>query len=156
MYDLIRAGAAVPKLKVADCKYNTEQISSLINQADDAGIKILCFPELSVSSYTCGDLFLQTALIRECENSINLIAAKSKHTDMLIAAGAPVVCDNQTFNCAVLINKGKILGIVPKTYVPNYSEFYEKRWFSPAGSLISDQINYCGQDVPIGSDLIFK
>ncbi len=156
MYDLIRAGAAVPKLKVADCKYNTEQISSLINQADDAGIKILCFPELSVSSYTCGDLFLQTALIRECENSINLIAAKSKHTDMLIAAGAPVVCDNQTFNCAVLINKGKILGIVPKTYVPNYSEFYEKRWFSPAGSLISDQTNYCGQDVPIGSDLIFK
>lgn len=156
MYGFIRTAVAVPKLKVADCDYNSKQILELINQAKKYNIKILVFPELSLTAYTCGDLFFQACLLEAAKNSLNNILSSTLNIDMLIAIGMPLTVDNQLFNCAVIINKGRILGIVPKTYLPNYNEFYEKRWFSSSNDLISDTVNLCNQQVPIGADLIFK
>lgn len=155
MYSFIRTAAAVPVLKVADCVYNTEEIIKLIDEASKKDVKILAFPELSITSYTCGDLFAQSTLIEYAEKSLEKIAEFSKDKDMFITVGLPVCCDNQTFNCIAGISKGKILGLIPKTNLPNYSEFYEERWFSSADDLISDEITICGQTVPIGSDILF-
>ncbi len=155
MYSFIRTAAAVPVLKVADCVYNTEEIIKLIDEASKKDVKILAFPELSITSYTCGDLFAQSTLIEYAEKSLEKIAEFSKDKDMFITVGLPVCCDNQTFNCIAGISKGKILGLIPKTNLPNYNEFYEERWFSSADDLISDEITICGQTVPIGSDILF-
>lgn len=155
MYSFIRTAAAVPVLKVADCVYNTEEIIKLIDEALKKEVKILAFPELSITSYTCGDLFAQSTLIEYAEKSLEKIAEFSKDKDMFITVGLPVCCDNQTFNCIAGISNGKILGLIPKTNLPNYSEFYEERWFSSADDLISDEITICGQTVPIGSDILF-
>ena len=155
MHSFIRTASAVPKLKVADCIYNTDEILKLIDEAHKKEVKILVFPELSITSYTCGDLFLQSTLIEYAEKCLEKIVYFSANIDMFISVGLPVVCDNQTFNCMVAICKGKILGVVPKTSIPNYSEFYEKRWFSSADDLVSKEISLCNQIVPIGSDLLF-
>ncbi len=155
MYGFIRAAAAVPKLKVADCVYNTDEILNIIEEANNKDIKILAFPELSITSYTCGDLFAQTTLIEYAEKSLERIVDCSKNKDIFITVGLPVCCDNQTFNCIAAISKGKILGLIPKTCLPNYSEFYEERWFASSSDLISDEITICGQTVPIGADILF-
>lgn len=155
MHSFIRTASAVPKLKVADCIYNTDEILKLIDEAHKKDVKILVFPELSITSYTCSDLFLQSTLIEYAEKCLEKIVKFSANIDMFISVGLPVVCDNQTFNCMVAICKGKILGVVPKTSIPNYSEFYEKRWFSSADDLVSKEISLCNQIVPIGSDLLF-
>lgn len=155
MHSFIRTASAVPKLKVADCIYNTDEILKLIDEAHKKDVKILVFPELSITSYTCSDLFLQSTLIEYAEKCLEKIVKFSANIDMFISVGLPVVCDNQTFNCMVAICKGKILGVVPKTIIPNYSEFYEKRWFSSADDLVSKEISLCNQIVPIGSDLLF-
>ncbi len=155
MHGIIRVGSAVPKLKVSDCIYNRKKILELIKLAEKKGVKALCFPELCTSAYTCADLFFQSKLISECEKSVFFLLKESKNIDMLIAVGAPVVCSGRLFNCAVIINRGTIIGIVPKTYIPNYNEFYEKRWFSPAFELSEKETQYCGQIVPIGNDIIF-
>ncbi|HCT63798.1 MAG TPA: NAD(+) synthase [Lachnospiraceae bacterium] len=155
MYDLIRVAAAVPNLAVADTTYNTEEIISLIKEASAKGVKVLVFPELCISAYTCADLFFQSPLLNACVSSLANIIDKTQTVDMVIAVSLPIACDNQTFNCTVVLNKGKILGIVPKTYLPNYNEFYEERWFSSSADLVSKEITLCGQTVPIGNDLIF-
>lgn len=155
MYSFIRTAAAVPKLKVADCIYNTDEILNIIEEAYKKDVKILAFPELSITSYTCADLFAQTTLIEYAEKSLEKIAEFSKDKDMFITVGLPVCCDNQTFNCIAAISKGKILGLIPKTCLPNYSEFYEERWFASSADIISDEITICGQTVPIGADILF-
>ena len=127
----IKVGCAVPKIKVADCIYNVDQILSLIDKAKEKKIEILTFPELCITGYTCGDLFLQKTLINESEKQIKLICEASKSTDMLILIGCPIKISSHLYNCAVAINNGEILSIIPKTNLPNYDEFYEKRWFSP-------------------------
>ncbi len=156
MYGFVRVGAAVPKLEVANCKYNAQEILNLIKQANQENIKVLVFPELCLTAYTCGDLFFQQTLIDNSLAALKYIAENTKYIDMIIALGLPISTDNQLFNCAVVLDKGKILGVVPKTHVPNYSEFYEKRWFSSSKELISNTINLCGQQVPIGANLLFK
>lgn len=156
MYGFVRVGAAVPKLEVANCKYNTQEILKLIKQANQENIKVLVFPELCLTAYTCGDLFFQQTLIDNSLTSLQYIIENTKYIDMVIALGLPISIDNQLFNCAVILDKGKILGVVPKTHVPNYSEFYEKRWFSSSKELISDTINLCTQQAPISSNLLFK
>ncbi|MEA5085278.1 MAG: NAD(+) synthase [Lachnospiraceae bacterium] len=155
MYGLVRVAAAVPKLAVADTPYNTEEIIQLIYEASNKDVKVLVFPELCISAYTCSDLFFQSPLLTACLASLSHIIEKTQSVDMIIGVSLPIECDNQTFNCTALLHKGKILGIVPKTYLPNYSEFYEERWFSSSTDLISKEITLCGQTVPIGSDLIF-
>ena len=156
MYGFIRVGSALPKCKLADCIYNTEELIQILQQANEKQIQILVFPELSITAYTCGDLFFQHSLLEYAEKGLNDIVKASQDIDVFAVVGIPIVIDNQLFNCAVAIYKGNILGIVPKSYLPNYSEFQEKRWFSSAKQLLSNEIVLCGQKVPIGTDLIFK
>lgn len=155
MFEFIKVGAAVPLLKVADCIYNKKEILKLINEAEQKKVKIIVFPELCITSYTCGDLFMQSSLLKAAEKSLEEIADKTTSMDMFIVLSMPVLADNQCFNCSIALHKGKILGIVPKTYLPNYSEFYEERWFSSSTDLISKEVTLCNQRVPIGSDLLF-
>ena len=156
MYGFFRAGAAVPKLKVADCNYNKVQIMELINEAEKNKVKAIVFPELCLSAYTCADLFLQRTLINECEKVLSEIVEETKDKDIFIILGLPVEADSTTFNCAAVLHKGKILGAVPKTYIPNYGEFYEKRWFSSSNAVLSSEIMLCGQKVPFGANMLFR
>lgn len=156
MYSLVRTAAASPKLAVADCSYNKEEILKTIDIACEKGISILTFPELCICGYTCGDLFGQSGLISACEETLAQILYATSEKDMLIVLGLPIEADNQLFNCAAAIHKGKILGVSVKTYLPNYSEFYEKRWFSPADNITSDEITLCGQTVPWGNNILYK
>ena len=155
MYGYVRVGAAVPRLKLADCTYNKEQIVTMAKEAAVKGIRVLTFPELCITGYTCADLFMQRPLLVAAEKTIKAIASETAELNVFIVVGAPVPLDSQAFNCAVAIYKGEILGMVPKTHLPNYSEFAEERWFSSADDILVDRIRYAGQEVPIGSDLLF-
>lgn len=154
--DFIKVGSACPKTKVADVIYNVENICSCIDESYNKEVKFIVFPELCVTSYTCGDLFLTSSLLDKALDGIKIICEKSINKDMLIAVGTPLVHNNVLYNCAFLIFEGKILGIVPKSYIPNYSEFYEKRWFTEAAMLIDETVNLQFQnDIPFGTNLIF-
>ncbi len=156
MFGFLRVGAAVPNLRIADCDYNVQEILTSINNAQKQNVKILVFPELSITGYTCGDLFYQNTLLTSAINGLNNILKYTSDIDMLISLGMPLYTDSQIFNCAITIHKGKILGVVPKTYIPNYNEFYEKRWFSSSLDLKSSEIELCNQIVSIGKDLLFS
>ena len=156
MYGFFRVGAAVPELKVADCSFNTKEILKVIQEAKEKNIRALVFPELCISSYTCGDLFLQRTLIESCEKSLSDIAKQTSDIDMYIILGLPVEMDCRTFNCAAVLYKGKILSLIPKTYIPNYGEFYEKRWFASANEAVSNEIVFGGQNVPVGAKILFR
>lgn len=155
--DFIKVGAACPKTKVADIAYNIENIYTCIEDAKKQNIKFLVFPELSVTSYTCGDLFLNSSLLRASLDGLESIAKNSINKDMLIAVGAPLLYNNALYNCAYLIFEGDILGIVPKSYIPNYCEFYEKRWFTQGVNITDQKVNLSFQkDIPFGTNLIFN
>ncbi|WP_010251817.1 NAD(+) synthase [Acetivibrio cellulolyticus] len=155
-YGFVRVGAAVPKLKVANCEYNAAQIVELIKKADKEYVKFLVFPELCITAYSCGDLFHQDALLKEASKQLENILENTKNTDLVAIIGIPLSLNNQLFNCAVVIQSGKILGAVPKTFIPNYSEFYEERWFATGNKALSDTINICGHNVPFGVDILFE
>lgn len=155
MYGFVKAGTAVPRLHLADCIANKEEILSLITQAQQCGVQVLTFPELALTGYTCADLFFQSSLLYAAEQALSEIAEKTKEIDMVLVIGVPVAVDNQLFNCAAVLYQGCILGLVPKTFIPNYSEFYEKRWFASANDMVREEISYAGQTVPIGADLLF-
>lgn len=155
MFGYVKVGAAVPRLRLADCIYNKEQIVAMAKDAAAKGVRVLTFPELCITGYTCADLFMQRSLLVAAEKCVKTIAEETKDLDLFLAIGAPVALDSQAFNCAVAIYKGEILGLVPKTHLPNYSEFAEERWFSSADDILVECINYAGQNVPIGSDLLF-
>ncbi|WP_405725516.1 NAD(+) synthase [Anaerotignum sp.] len=155
MFGYVKVGAAVPRLRLADCTYNKEQIVAMAKDASAKGVRVLTFPELCITGYTCADLFMQRSLLVATEKAVKAIAEETADLDLFFVIGAPVPLDSQAFNCAVAIYKGEILGLVPKTHLPNYSEFAEERWFSSADDILVDHIHYAGQDVPIGSDLLF-
>ncbi len=152
----IRTGTAIPKLSVANPVFNCRQLLDLIVQAASQQVQVLVFPELCITGYTNGDLFNQRLLLEAGESALAQLLQDTKLLDMIIAVGMPVQADNQLFNCAVVFFQGKILGVVPKTFIPNYNEFYEKRWFSSSMQRISDQISLCGQWVPFDENLLFK
>ncbi len=127
----VKVAAGTPKIRVADCDYNAGQIIALIKEAAAQGVKVLALPELCVTGYTCGDLFLQDTLLDGAERALGRILEETKELDLLTALGMPVRAGGKLFNCAVVIQKGSVLAIIPKTYVPNYGEFYETRWFHP-------------------------
>lgn len=155
--DFIKVAAACPKTKVGDVDYNIENILSCIDDAKRDGSKFIVFPELCITSYTCGDLFLQEYLINKALNGIKRILENTKDNDILIAVGAPLLYGSALYNCAFLLFKGKILGIVPKSYLPNYSEFYEKRWFTEGLSVEDEIVDLPYQkDIPFGTNLIFS
>lgn len=131
----IKVSAATPKIKVADPAYNTEEILKIIDETEKNGASILVFSELTISGYTCGDLFLQQPLLTECKNQLLRIVKATKKKDMLVVVGCPIIVNQKLYNCAVVINRGEILGIVPKTHLPNYSEFYELRHFTSGEGL---------------------
>lgn len=155
-YGFIRAGVAVPFLKVANPLFNIEQIRKLILKASERKVQVLIFPELSVTGYSVGDLFNQRLLLESAQQELANLLEATKETNMLIALGMPVMADNQLFNCAVLIHAGQILGAIPKTFIPNYSEFYEKRWFASSVNRISNKVKICGAVVPFNENLLFK
>ena len=155
-YGYVRLAASVPELKVANVEFNTNEIINEIKLLDKEGVQIVTFPELCLTGYTCADLFSQDVLIDKSMEALETIVKKTSKLGIISIIGAPIVCDNQLFNCGVVVNKGRVLGIVPKTYIPNYGEFYEKRWFSTSNTLRSKTIKFFGYDVPIGVDLVFR
>lgn len=152
----VRVGAVVPKLKVADTEFNCNEIIKQIEVASNNKIQIVVFPELCVTGYTCQDLFEQDTLLEEAEKALNKILDYTNNLDIICIIGMPIKAENQLFNTAVVIQKGKILGIVPKTFIPNYGEFYEKRWFSSSKNANKKEIEILDQKVPFGIDLLFK
>ncbi len=142
----IKVCAATPEIRVADVEYNTKNIIAAIKESAENGSQLTVFPELCVCGYTCGDLFNQPLLINACEKAIAEICEATRDLKTLVFVGAPVQLENKLYNCAVAISEGRILGIVPKTYLPNYGEFYEKRYFSPAPETRTI-IDYAGQEV---------
>lgn len=146
-HGFITVASAVPTVKVADCINNVKEIESLIAQAEGRGIEIVVFPELSVTGYTCQDLFRQELLLHATETAVIMLLDFTRKIDIISIVGLPVVVGDLLMNCAAVIQKGQILGMVPKTYLPNYSEFYEKRWFASAQDLKPTTIRYAGNQV---------
>src|SRR5438128_4188735 len=140
-YGFLRVAAATPTLRVADCAYNAGRILSLMDRAQAEEVAVVVFPELSLTGYTCADLFQQTSLQRGALAALEQIADASRTRYAgLAVVGLPVVVDDQLFNCAALMQGGTILGLVPKSFIPNYKEFYEGRWFAAAATARSRQV----------------
>lgn len=154
-YGYVKVGASTLELKVSDTIYNVQMIKKQIDEVVNKNIQIISFPELSITGYTCGDLFNQDILIDKSYEGLKDLVDYSKDKMIVIIVGSPIKCENKLYNCAVVINNGKILGIVPKTYIPNYNEFYEMRWFKSSNDLKIKEINLFNEFVPIGVDLIF-
>ena len=155
-YGFIRVGAVVPELKVANPQFNGKEITNLIKELEKKEVQIAVFPELALTGYTCADLFRHDELLNQAVVELKNILQKTKELKIISIIGMPLKMDNQLFNCAVVIYKGKILGIIPKTYIPNYKEFYEARWFSSATTLKNKVVHILNQEVLIGTDIIFR
>ena len=159
-YGFFRVACISPKLKVADCSYNANQIVDCVKKAESLNIQFLLFPELSITSYTCQDLFLQETLQTAAENALKFICEKTKSLKILFAVGLPIAIKNERYNCAAFCLGGKVVALVPKSYIPNYSEFYERRWFTPytSDSVISinlgDEQKF--QNIPFGTNIIIQ
>lgn len=149
-----RIAAAVPPLKVADIDYNVSAILDLMKKAAGEGVQVLAFPELCITGYTVQDLVQQQALLAKAEKGLERIVSASTKSNMLIIVGLPLVVDQKLFNCAALICSGQILGIVPKTYLPSYKEFYENRWFTSSEDACSDTCHINGKPVPFGANIL--
>ena len=148
-YGFVNVAAAVPTVKVADVDYNVQQVESLIAQAEGRGIEVIVFPELCITGYTCQDLFKEQLLLDRAEQGIIMLLDFTRKLDVISIVGAPVVINGLLYNCAVVIQGGNILGIVPKTYLPNYAEFYEKRWFASAQDLNPIDLYFAGNSVRV-------
>lgn len=155
-FGFFRVAAGIPEVEVADTEKNAISIISQARQAAEAGCKVIVFPELSVTAYTCADLFRQSLLRQRTEEALFKIAADCADLDILIAVGAPLRNDGALYNCAAVIYGGNIIGVVPKTYIPNYSEFYEKRWFASGAEVLATEIEIGDIKVPFGPDLLFR
>lgn len=145
----ITVASAVPGVKVADTEFNVKEAERLIEQAEKSGVEIIVFPELSVTGYSCQDLFAQQILLDGAEKAVRHLLSFTKDLGITCIVGAPVVVGTQLYNCAVVIQKGRISGIVPKTYLPNYSEFYEMRWFASSLELKPAEIEFAGNTIKI-------
>ena len=154
-YGFVKVAAATPDLKVADIRYNTDKIKAVISDADKADVQLLVFPELGICGYTCGDLFGQQLLLDGCFAALKEIADFTRGKKMLVFVGVPVRLGGVLYNCAAALNDGSVLGFIPKTHLPNYAEFYEKRNFQPYTGE-NTQIDFFGASVPFGTKLIFS
>ena len=151
-YGFIKVAAAVPSIKVADVDYNIQQIESLAAQAEGQGVEVMVTPELCVTGYSCQDLFREQLLLDKAEEGILRLLDFTRKLDVIIIVGCPVVINSLLYNCAVMVQHGQILGIVPKTYLPNYGEFYEKRWFASAQDLNPTDISFAGGLVKVSAE----
>lgn len=150
----IRAASISPSLRVADCAYNAEQIIDAMQAFAAENVHLLCMPELSLTGYTCSDLFLQEPLLRGAEKALASILQASKGLNLVTLVGVPVRHNSKLYNCAAVVCSGELLGLVPKSYLPNYGEFYEKRHFV-SGMAEAECIEYAGQETLIGTHLLF-
>lgn len=148
-HGFIKVAAAVPAVKVADIAYNVAQIESLIAQAEGQGVEIIVFPELCVTGYSCQDLFKEQLLIDKAEEALMILLDFTRKIDVICVIGLPVQIGALLYNCAAVIQGGTLLGIVPKTYLPNYGEFYEKRWFASAHDLTATDIYMAGSPIRV-------
>lgn len=152
----VRVGTLVNKLSLGNVIENAKEISRQIKKAYEAGVEIIVTPELSLTGYTCGDMFLQDKLVKDSIIGLEYVLSETKSLNIISIIGMPISTNNALFNCGVVINRGKLLGIIPKTYIPNYKEFYECRWFSSSLNLDINEIELLGQKVPLGCDLLFQ
>lgn len=143
----VKVAAAIPAVKVADCEYNTLQIENIIAKAEGKGVEIIVFPELCITGYSCQDLFRQSLLLEQVEASTLMLLDFTRNLDIICIIGLPVVVGDLLLNCAAVIQKGDLLGLIPKTYLPNYSEFYEKRWFASSQDLQPTEIRFAGNTI---------
>ncbi|MBR4379975.1 MAG: NAD(+) synthase [Bacteroidaceae bacterium] len=155
-YGYVKVAAAIPGVKVADCMYNAAEIEKLIVEANDKGVEIITFPELALTAYTCGDLFAQQLLLDEAERGLLQIMQNTRQMDIISIIGLPVSVHGMLLNAAAVIQHGKVLGVVPKYYLPNYKEFYEMRWFTSGDMIKQDNVRLCGQLVPVTHDMLFE
>jgi len=155
-FGLLRVAAASPRLRVADCATNAQHILDLMGQAEREGVALLVFPELCLTGYTCGDLFQQQALQHAALAALDKVwDATSDQFSGVAVVGLPLVVQGQLFNTAAVLYRGRILGVVPKSFLPNYKEFYERRWFAPALAAPGKEVELFGQSIPFGHDLLF-
>ena len=145
----ITVAAAIPQVKVADCIFNTQQIESMIAQAEGKGVEVIVFPELCITGYTCQDLFRQHALLEQTETAVMMLLDFTRKLDVITIVGLPVIVGDLLLNCAAVIQKGDLLALIPKTYLPNYSEFYEKRWFASSQDLHPTEIRFAGTRITV-------
>ncbi len=155
-YGYVRVGAGVPNLKIADLEFNKERIIEMVADASAKGVRILVMPELGVTGYTCADLFEQPLLLKKAEETVLSIAEATEDLEIAFAVGCPVIAEGRRYNCAVMIAGGKVLGIVPKSHIPNYGEFYEKRWFESGARIKDDFLEFGERLVYFGTDYLFE
>ena len=155
-YGFVKVAAAVPHVQVADCFYNIDKIEDLMREASEKGVQIIAFPELSVTAYTCLDLFAQQTLVNGAEAALIQLINNTADLDILTIVGVPLRTENRLINAAVVFQKGVIRGVVPKTYLPNYKEFQEQRWFTSATELRESTISIGKEEYPLGSRLLFR
>ena len=153
-FGFVKVAAATPLVKIADCHANAKAIDEMTAEAMERGVSIVVFPELSMTGYTCGDLFLQSRIIEAGDEALEALLATPRPIVSIV--GMPIYYKNNLYNCAVVIADGKIHGIVPKSYIPNYSEFYESRWFTEGRDIRNAEITICNQRVRFGTDLLFE
>ena len=151
----VSVACGTPKLRLADCNYNAEQTFTLMRKAEKAGAKVLVLPELGLTGYSCGDLFYQDTLLRSAEEALSTVLAATRNLEVVTAVGLPLRVNNKLYNCAAIIQKGAVLGVVPKTHLPNYGEFYEKRQFAAAPEE-NGTVTLLGKSVPFGNKLVFR
>ncbi|MCZ6876346.1 MAG: NAD(+) synthase, partial [bacterium] len=155
-HGFIRVAMGVPESKVADPSFNTAKTIKLMQEAEDHQAVLILFPELNLSAYSCEDLFHQQTLLDASIEALRSVLKVSEKMDLVAIVGLPLQIDYLLFNCAVALHRGRLIGVVPKTYLPNYREFYELRQFAPAAAARSEVVDLCGQQaVPFGERLLF-
>lgn len=156
-HGFVRVAAGIPSVKIADPAANTAGIVALMQQAVEEQVQMVCFPELCITSYTCGDLFGQGLLLDEAESALAELLKESEGLPVIALVGMPVRHGNRLYNAAIIVSEGQILGVVPKTHLPSYNEFYEARWFAPGSEVgREERIRLCGQTAAFGTDLLFQ
>jgi NAD+ synthase (glutamine-hydrolysing) len=152
----LRIAAAIPELRVANVDFNIAAIIELVKKAGEEGAQVITFPEMAITGYTLGDLVQHKALLAKAELGLRSILNESSRSGMVVVVGMPVSAEQKIFNCAVVLNSGRILGVVPKTFLPSYKEYYEERWFSSSIDARVNTIELAGQQVPFGTDILFE
>ncbi len=164
-FGYVRVAAAVPHMRVADCQYNASEIKKQITESVQEGVQVVCFPELSITGYTCADLFFTQQLQKDALAALEDVCTFTRDLPIIVLVGAPLKVDNNLYNCAFVMTDGEVIGVVPKINLPNTGEFYEKRWFSSGRDVLENNVNSIrpriptielwGNDVPFGIDLLF-
>ena len=155
-FGFLKVAAAVPHVRVADCDYNTERMAAMAEEAARRGVEIVAFPELSVTAYTCGDLLLQPTLLDAADTALERLVRATRKLPLTLIAGVPLRHGSTLYNCAVVFTQGRVLGVVPKTHIPDYGEFYENRWFASGAGISEEHIVVAGHEADFGADLTFE